>query len=401
MPDTGLSGRSVLVVDDEDVFLRSVVEGLATELPGVELFTAHDGREALGVLEQHLVDLVVTDVNMPEMDGMVLVAEMISRGFHLPVIMVTAFGNRSLEVDARRNGVLSVVDKPIDYPQLVELCRSTLRSLGRGSLGGVTLAGLLQLLEMERRSCTVRAFCGDHSGRVLIDHGRIIGSIQGEDAGMSALTRILSWPEPAIEIGPLRRSERGGSPISLQAALLDAARLEDERGRPRASAVPEFVPDDFSFEESGSGLLVLPTDEGEPTIREEHATHRETNTERQRSMANIEQSINAAMGIQGCIAAALVDYESGMCLGSKANGFPIEVAAAGNTEVIRSKFRVMEELGLEGGITDILITLDTQYHLLLPLRQGSLFLYLAIDRKAGNLAMARHKLMAVEKALVI
>lgn len=118
-------------------------------------------------------------------------------------------------------------------------------------------------------------------------------------------------------------------------------------------------------------------------------------------MANIEQSITTAMNIQGCIAAALVDYESGMCLGSKANGFPVEVAGAGNTEVLRAKLRVMADLGLEGGITDILITLDTQYHLLVPLRQGSLFLYVAIDRRTGNLAMARHKVTAIEKELTV
>ena len=118
-------------------------------------------------------------------------------------------------------------------------------------------------------------------------------------------------------------------------------------------------------------------------------------------MANVEQSITQAMNIQGCVAAALVDYESGMCLGSRAQGFPIEVAAAGNTEVLRSKFRVMSELGIEGGISDILITLDNQYHLIVPMRKGTLFLYIAIDRKSGNLAMARHKLTSIEQALVV
>jgi hypothetical protein len=118
-------------------------------------------------------------------------------------------------------------------------------------------------------------------------------------------------------------------------------------------------------------------------------------------MAGITESINAAMSIQGAIAAALVDHESGMCLGSKANGFPIEVAAAGNTEVVRAKLRVMKDLGISGRITDILITLDSQYHLIVPLRQGNLFLYLAIDRATGNLALARLKLTEIEKSLSV
>lgn len=116
-------------------------------------------------------------------------------------------------------------------------------------------------------------------------------------------------------------------------------------------------------------------------------------------MSNIDESINAAMSIQGAIAAALVDHESGMCLASKSKGFPIEVAAAGNTEVVRAKMRVMKELGLSGKITDMLITLDSQYHLIVPLRSGNLFLYLTLDRASGNLALARLKLSEVEKGL--
>lgn len=118
-------------------------------------------------------------------------------------------------------------------------------------------------------------------------------------------------------------------------------------------------------------------------------------------MSNIDESINTAMSIQGAIAAALVDHESGMCLASKANGFPIEVAAAGNTEVVRAKMRVMKELGIGGKISDILITLDSQYHLIVPLKSGNLFLYLALDRTSGNLALARLKLTDVEKNLKV
>lgn len=379
MPDASLAGRSILVVDDEEVFLRSLVEGIATELPGVNLYTASNGIEALKVLDKHLVDLLVTDVNMPQMDGLGLVAAMVGRGLRVPVIMVTAYGNREVEFEARRHGVLSVIDKPIDFSFLVEICRNTLLSLSHASLGGVTLAGLLQLLEMEQRSCTVRVFSNGQSGQIYVEGGQVVGSFHGGEVGMEAMRKILGWPTPAIELGPLRMSERS-APMPLQAVLLEVARREDELSHEL----------DLVFEDE-------PPPETEPRQKV-----RGNARERERTiMANIEQAITTAMAIQGAIATALVDHESGMCLGSKANGFPIEIAAAGNTEVIRAKLRVMADLGLEGGISDILITLDTQYHLLVPLSQGSLFLYLAIDRKSGNLAMARHKLAAIEKNLVV
>lgn len=387
MTDSELSGRSVLVADDEDVFLRSVVEGLAAELPGVELYTAHDGLEALTVLENHGADLVVTDVKMPRMDGMALIAEMVSRGIRAPVVLVTAFGTRTIELEARRQGVVSVIDKPIDFPFLVEICRSTLRSLDRGSLGGVTLAGLLQLLELERRSCTVRVLARGASGRVFLDRGHVVGSTLGEQQGMDALCRILAWPDPRIELGPLKQTGAvpRGQPMSLQEALLEAARRNDESARDEQ----QDAPDPFS--------LSLSPD----PIEEPQATRDEARQNTEMNMAGIMESINTAMSIQGAIAAALVDHETGMCLGSKAAAFPIEVAAAGNTEVVRAKMRVMKDIGITGRISDILITLDTQYHLIVPLRQGNLFLYLALDRNIGNLALARLKLTEIEKNLTV
>jgi hypothetical protein len=121
-------------------------------------------------------------------------------------------------------------------------------------------------------------------------------------------------------------------------------------------------------------------------------------------MANIETSLKEAMTIEGAIGVALVDYTSGLTLGVLGGGptMDMNIAAAGNTDVVRAKVRTLEMLGLQDGIEDILITLDSQYHLIRLLQSrtsGAFFLYLALNKGRANLGLARHQLRKIELEL--
>ena len=118
-------------------------------------------------------------------------------------------------------------------------------------------------------------------------------------------------------------------------------------------------------------------------------------------MSTVKQVLEDILTLDGAMCAALVDSTSGMMLGSVGSGLDLEVAAAGNTEVMRSKTKVMRALGLNDVIEDILITLGKQYHILRPSsRKEGVFLYVVLDKSRSNLAMARRKVHDADKELI-
>src|SRR6201994_1831192 len=111
-------------------------------------------------------------------------------------------------------------------------------------------------------------------------------------------------------------------------------------------------------------------------------------------MATVNDSLNALLRTDGAMAAALVDSNSGMMLGGVGTGVDLEMAAAGNTEVVRAKMKTMKSLGLNDEIEDILISLGKQYHIIRPVeKHDGLFIYYVLDRSRANLAMARRKVL--------
>lgn len=107
--------------------------------------------------------------------------------------------------------------------------------------------------------------------------------------------------------------------------------------------------------------------------------------------------------LNGFIGACVVDSESGMMMSKEGGGsLDLEVAAAANTEVVRAKRRAMAELNLDDKIEDILISLGSQYHVmsLVPSNEA-LFVYTAVDREQGNLALTRVTMKSVASKIKI
>jgi hypothetical protein len=119
-------------------------------------------------------------------------------------------------------------------------------------------------------------------------------------------------------------------------------------------------------------------------------------------MKTLNDNLKEILTVDGAMIVGLVDANSGMLLGSVGTGVDMEVAAAGNTEVVRAKLKTIEALKLGDQIEDVLITLGRQYHIIRPLPQKpGLFLYCVLDKARANLALARRKISDVGPLILL
>ena len=391
--------RRVLLVDDEESLVWSLSSRLGKCRPQYDVLTANDGETALAELSREPVELLVVDVRMPGMSGIDLVLAARSLTPDLPVIVMTAF--KTVDVSRIEGGTsTNFLEKPFEFDVFLELVD---RSLGRnrgfsGAISVQSLPELVQLYVLSNTSGKLAVRHGSAIGQLWFDRGMIVHATAGELAGEDGFFEILSWPAGEFSMAAFEPPLSRSIVADWQGLLLESCRRLDEgqRGgradRGWTESPPSWPPDSFSEYEPRSA--VSQTSAVHLTLDDYPA---ETST------MNIKDSLAKLNEIDGFVGAALVDSESGMMLGHEGGGgLDLEVAAAGNTEVVRAKRKTMASLNLKDGIEDILITLGRQYHLIRPLRaRNAVFFYVALDRQRANLAMARIALADVEKELAL
>ncbi len=117
--------KTVLIVDDEIVQIETLRRGLRTR--GCRVLDALCGTEALAHLEGgDAIDLVITDYAMPEMNGMELLVKIREKNKAIPVIMMTAYGDKDLVVEAMRHRCDGFLDKPFTLEELLEVINGRL-----------------------------------------------------------------------------------------------------------------------------------------------------------------------------------------------------------------------------------------------------------------------------------
>ena len=234
------SAKTVLIVDDDPGTLHVLANGLGQTLGEFRVLTANDGREAVEVLEQHEVDVLVTDLAMPVMDGFALIAYVTNRREALPVVVLSALAADDIGDRLDPFDGLRVLRKPISYRDLATCLREVLERSALGTLEGIALAGVAQLIEAERRSCTVVVASGRRRGRLYFESGQLINAFSDDfgSEGEAAAHDILGWPHTTITFEPLPDDVRRMVHTPMRLMLLEVAVVQDQLREHAERALP-------------------------------------------------------------------------------------------------------------------------------------------------------------------
>lgn len=223
--------QTILVVDDEKKVVELLKETIKKIGAGYNVKTAYNGKEALEILENEKIDLVLLDIKMPVMSGVQLLTELHNKKIWVPTIILTAYNVKESEDKFQEFGIVDYLTKPLDLIQLKKRIQEVLKNREqRDSISGMSLAAILQVLEMEQRTGVMTIQMDDRTGRVFFKEGRVVdieaGGLSVEEALGYLLDNTNKDKEISIEYLNHRRTEKINK--SLTEILLEASRLLDE-----------------------------------------------------------------------------------------------------------------------------------------------------------------------------
>src|SRR5881296_914332 len=281
MPHPAMTTTSLLLVEDDEFVRLSLARALNRS--GVfSVLPAENGQHALELLDGQQVDAILTDLQMPVMDGLTLLGHLLQRGAGLPVAVMT--GHRitaDLRERLQQYGIAATFTKPIDISFLADELQRSLSPATVGRMAGITLFGFLQLIEVEQKTglIVVRAAAGE--GRIYFNHGHPVHAETRLAHGPAAVYEIVRWTDPKLEIFYKRTPRERTIKESLQHILMEAARLLDESS-PAAPA------------------------------RERGNTHQEAATPVETRKSEVQAALAEALTMDGALGIALIDAVIGI-----------------------------------------------------------------------------------------
>ena len=222
--------KRVLIVDDEEDLTWSIAQHLKKDAERYELFTVNSGQEALEVLTQVPIDLVVSDIRMPEISGLDLLMDIREKYPTTKVIIMTAYGSSDIQNEASERGCFKYIEKPFEIQELRNLILDGVEDKKgfEGRVSDFQLSDLIQMNCLGRLTNALYIEKGMQTGTIYIEDGNIIHCQVGDAEGEDAFYEIMSWESGAFKVEKGRKSTKETIVKGWQGLLMESLRILDE-----------------------------------------------------------------------------------------------------------------------------------------------------------------------------
>ncbi len=222
--------KKVLIVDDSKLVRNFFLKKLERYQDRFEVRVAENGSDAVNIMKNFHPHLVMTDLEMPIMDGFELLAYMHRNNPDIPMYVMTAKGTPEVEKRINAMGSIRYFEKPLDIDMLAESITSDVTSDGaKGKLQGIMLVSFLQLIEVEGKSCTLTVTSRNRTGTLSCVNGRLINAQLEDLKGLEAAYELISWDNAIIEIVNTVNNRAEEIKLPLVSVIMEGLSRKDEK----------------------------------------------------------------------------------------------------------------------------------------------------------------------------
>jgi CheY-like chemotaxis protein len=220
-----------MVVEPDAPTRQILVDALSGHADEFQTRGFENAREAMAILAREPADVLITALDMPEMDGFELIAFALARRPEASVVVIGDHRSGRLREIMRSAESFYHLRRPVGPQQLLQLLRSLRPGAAAGQLQGLSLAALLQMLSLEGKTCSVAVRAGQATGRVELQRGEIVHAECGARRGREAIFEMLYWPSPALRIEQATAPPPENMRAGVAELLIEAAWHWDEKLR--------------------------------------------------------------------------------------------------------------------------------------------------------------------------
>jgi len=222
---------TILLVEEHPIASEMVQNLISSRKPLCKVVPVENPEQALIRLKRETVHLIITTLLAPPDDSFAFLA--VLNGWN-PAIPIIAISEAPLETLPSMAGGIAVLSKPVDFDVLLELIDTMTLAAQESVLNGISLENFLQMLEQERKTCTLRIISGYQMGYLYLGKGRLIDARTGSLREKKAALAILAWPNCTITL--TENSEiKPAMNLSIQSLLMEWCIYKDESKRSRSA----------------------------------------------------------------------------------------------------------------------------------------------------------------------